>query len=162
MDCALRIRRSPLRSTPGVLVKTFPFEIEDAPDSVIFLPPKFSGVKLSNSDRDGPDPLETTEPPCASSPTHISCARLSTANILVNQDPSQHSILYEGGESNRPRYQEAISHAAGILRRNFFGGRELRLTCGKQGCRRSKQTIFGGRSKRSTWYVVRVRRWNCK
>lgn len=59
----------------------FPFEIEDAPERVTFFLPTFSAVKFSNSDRDGPDTLETTEPPCASSPTHMSYTRLSTAIV---------------------------------------------------------------------------------
>lgn len=80
-DCPFRIKRSPVRITPGVLMGPFPLDIEDAPESGIF-PPTFSAVKFSKSHRDCPDTLETIEPPCTSSPTHMSCARLSTANII--------------------------------------------------------------------------------
>ena len=71
-----------MRITPGVLVGPFPFDIDDAPERVVFFLPTFSTVKFSSSDRDGPDALETTEPPCKSSPTHMSCARFSTASII--------------------------------------------------------------------------------
>lgn len=61
-----------MRITPGVLMGAFPFETDDAPESMIFFLPRFSAVKFSNSDRDGPDKLETDEPPGTSSPTHMS------------------------------------------------------------------------------------------
>ena len=62
-----------MRITPGTLTGGFPFEIDDAPEGVIFLLPTFCAVKFSSSDRDGPETLEAIEPPCTSSPTHISC-----------------------------------------------------------------------------------------
>lgn len=74
-----------MRITPGVFKGCFPFEIEDAPEGIFFLLPAFSAVKFgkfSNSDRDGTETLDAIEPPCISSPSHMSCAWLSTANIL--------------------------------------------------------------------------------
>lgn len=59
-----------MRITPGVLMRPFPFDIEDASERVAFFPPTFSTVKFSNSEREGTDALETTEPPCKSSPSH--------------------------------------------------------------------------------------------
>lgn len=41
----------------------------------------------------------------------------------------------------------------GIAADIVLGERQFRLTCGKQGCRRRKQTIFGRRIKRGTRYV---------
>ena len=96
-----------MRITPGVLIEAFPFEIEDASEVVILLFPMFSAAKFSNSDLDGPDPLETIEPPCASSPTHMSCVRLSTANIACETRPKPESRFFmqleitTGGKSNR-------------------------------------------------------------
>ena len=72
MDLPFLSKRSLVRITPGVLMGPFPFDIEEASERVVFFPPTFSTVKFSNSDLDGPDVLEITEPPCKSSPTHVS------------------------------------------------------------------------------------------
>lgn len=71
MDGPFRSRRSLVRITPGVLMVPFPFDIiEDASERIVFFPATFSTVKFSSSDREGPDALETTEPPRRSSPIH--------------------------------------------------------------------------------------------
>lgn len=80
VGCPLRINAaSPVRSTPGVLIGPFPFVVEGAREGAFAV--TTSVAKFSKSDRDCPERLETTDPPCVSSPTHRSCTVLFTANI---------------------------------------------------------------------------------
>ncbi len=103
MDCPFRIRRSLVRMTPGVFIWGFPFEMEDAAEGVTFLLPTFSAVKFSNSDLDSPERLDTNEAPCISSPTHMSCAWLSTANIFFRPPASHGLTLLLAPDRNRRR-----------------------------------------------------------
>ena len=100
VGCPLRNNAaSPVRRTPGVLIGPLPFAIdEEAEGSLPF--PSFD-VKVSRSDRDCPDTLETIDSPCASSTSHGSCVLPSAANIsptqrLVRDASSQHRALLAG------------------------------------------------------------------